>query len=200
MHTPDIQRATTIVAFAVLLVPAGLIAAEPASDQSDRVSKVLLMDRHAVGTLHEEVAADLAGTEVFDDFGGGERPVLVVVPFDVHTSDEIPVPASALRSQLETFLVNNAPVDVVNLASQRALLEERRRHPDYEADEDGGDGIAALADLRLDGKVYADRRETSQGTQVTYRLVVEITDADTDDLVFRSTSSVTRTTAKPGDR
>ena len=173
------------------LMPVALSAAEPQANETEETPRELLLTRDDLDTLHEEIAADLAASDVFET-SGAARPLMVLPPFETNGPEPVASQASALHSHLETYIVNHSPVDVMDPAAGAALLRERRLLSGNESDSDGDQEQLATADLRLDGELYSERRGGADSPAIRYVAVVEIVEVASDDLLFRTQAHLTK--------
>src|SRR4051812_12088581 len=85
------------------------------------------LDRRALSQMLRENMRAMKGPGVCRVWASEDRPPVSVLPIRNETSEHIDSALGALLSEIETELVNSAPVRVISLESQKQLMEEIQR-------------------------------------------------------------------------
>src|SRR5688572_18868425 len=82
------------------------------------------LDRRDLSQMLKENLDAMKNSRVYEVWRGEDRPPVTVLPIQNETSEHIDSALGALITEIETQLINSAPVRVVSLESQKQLMEE----------------------------------------------------------------------------
>ncbi|MGB5694654.1 MAG: penicillin-binding protein activator LpoB [Polyangiales bacterium] len=124
------------------------------------------------------------------------RPTVGVLPILNETSEHIGSALDALMTEIESQLVNFAPVRVVSLDTQDALMEEIRRQ--YASD--GGFDHTQIASWGkqlgvryiVSGKVFSTDERTEKARRVQYYLFIRAVSVETGEILFQNQTPITK--------
>ncbi len=124
-----------------------------------------------------------------------QDPTVGVLPFRNETSEHIDSALNALMTEIESQLINFAPVRVISLEDQPALIEEIRRQQQSSAFDSAR--IAAWGrqiGVRyiVSGKVFSTDERTESARRVQYYLFLRTVDVETGEILFQNQAPITK--------
>lgn len=124
-----------------------------------------------------------------------QDPTVGVLPFRNETSEHIDSALNALMSEIESQLINFAPVRVISLEDQPALIEEIRHQQESSAFDSAR--IAAWGrqiGVRyiVSGKVFSTDERTASARRLQYYLFLRTVDVETGEILFQNQAPITK--------
>lgn len=124
------------------------------------------------------------------------QPTVGVLPIRNETSEHIGGALDALMTEIESQLVNFAPVRVISLETQDALMEEIRRQ--YASDGAFDQTQIARWGKQLgvhyivSGKVFSTDERTERARRVQYYLFIRAVSVETGEILFQNQTPITK--------
>lgn len=122
-------------------------------------------------------------------------PTVGVLPFRNETSEHIDSALNALMTEIESQLINFAPVRVISLEQQDTLIEEIRHQQQSSAFDQAQ--VAAWGrqlGVRyiMSGKVFSTDERTESARRVQYYLFVRCVSVETGEILFQNQAPITK--------
>lgn len=122
-------------------------------------------------------------------------PTVGVLPIRNETSEHIDSALNALMTEIESQLINFAPVRVISLEDQPALIEEIRQQQQSGAFDQAR--VAAWGKqigvrYIVSGRVYATDERTESARRVQYYLFIRTVDVETGEILFQNQAPITK--------
>ena len=112
------------------------------------------------------------------------------------TSEHIDSALGALISDIETELVNSAPVRVISMESQKSMMEEiqRQQHSQgaFDTTQVASWGKQLGARYVITGKVYTTDERAPNARRVQYYLFIRVVSVETGEVLFQNQAAVTK--------
>lgn len=124
------------------------------------------------------------------------QPTVGVLPIRNETSEHIGGALDALMTEIESQLVNFAPVRVISLETQDALMDEIRRQ--YASDGAFDQTQIARWGKQLgvryivSGKVFSTDERTEKARRVQYYLFIRAVSVETGEILFQNQTPITK--------
>jgi len=187
------------------LLGASLSAACSHNPKAVRGSDTPGLDHAAMGTgldrrdlsqmLRENIAA-MKTSRVVQVWSADNNPPVSVLPIRNETSEHIDSALGALISEVETNLINNFPVRMISLESQKQLMEEIQRQQHSEGAFDPAQvaswGKQLGARYVVTGKVYSTDERAPNARRVQYYLFIRVVSVETSEILFQNEAAVTK--------
>ena len=123
------------------------------------------------------------------------RPTVGVLPIRNETSEHISGALDALMSEIETQLINFAPVRVVSLQGQDELIAEIRHQQQSNAfnpAETAKWGRQLGVRYIVSGKVFSTDERTEDARRVQYYLFIRAVSVETGEILFQNQAPITK--------
>lgn len=123
------------------------------------------------------------------------RPTVGVLPISNETSEHIGGALDALMTEIESQLVNFAPVRVVSLEGQDALIEEIRHQQTsgaFDPAETARWGRQLGVRYIVSGKVFSTDERTEDARRVQYYLFIRAVSVETGEILFQNQAPITK--------
>lgn len=154
------------------------------------------LDRRDLSQMLRENLDAMKGSRVFQQWNGENRPPVSVLPIQNETSEHIDSALGALITEIETQLVNNAPVRVVSLESQKDLMAEiqRQQHSQgaFDPSQVASWGKQLGARYVITGKVFSTDERAPNARRVQYYLFIRVVSVETGEVLFQNQAAVTK--------
>jgi TolB-like protein len=154
------------------------------------------LDRRDLSQMLRENLAAMKTSRVYQVWAGESRPPVTVLPIRNETSEHIDSALGALISEVETDLINNAPVRVISIETQKQLMEEIQRQQYSEGAFDPAQvaswGKQLGARYVVTGKVYTTDERTPNARRVQYYLFIRVVSVETSEIMFQNQAAVTK--------
>jgi PBP1b-binding outer membrane lipoprotein LpoB len=154
------------------------------------------LDRRDLSQMMRENLEKMKGSNAYRVWAGEDRPPVSVLPIQNETSEHIDSALGALISEIETELINTAPVRVVSMESQKQLMEEiqRQQHSQgaFDTAQVSSWGKQLGARYVITGKVYATDERSTNARRVQYYLFIRILSVETGEVLFQNQAAVTK--------
>jgi len=124
-----------------------------------------------------------------------QDPTVGVLPLRNETSEHIDSALNALMTEIESQLVNFAPVRVISLEDQPALIEEIRVQQQsgaYDQARVAAWGKQIGVRYIVSGKVFATDERTESARRVQYYLFIRTVDVETGEILFQNQAPITK--------
>ena len=122
-------------------------------------------------------------------------PTVGVLPLRNETSEHIDSALNALMTEIESQLVNFAPVRVISLEDQPALIEEIRVQQQsgaYDQSRVAAWGRQIGVRYIVSGKVFATDERTESARRVQYYLFIRAVAVETGEILFQNQAPITK--------
>jgi len=123
------------------------------------------------------------------------RPTVGVLPIQNETSEHIDSALNALMTEIESQLINFAPVRVVSLEGQDALIEEIRHEQEsgaFDPAETARWGRQLGVRYIVSGKVFSTDERTKSARRVQYYLFIRAVSVETGEILFQNQAPITK--------
>lgn len=154
------------------------------------------LDRRDLAQMMRENMDAMKKSRVYQVWAGEDRPPVSVLPIRNETSEHIDSALGALISDIETDLVNNAPVRVVSLEHQKQLMEEIQRQQNsqgaFDASQVASWGKQLGARYVITGRVYSTDERAPKAHRVQYYLFIRVVSVETSEVLFQNQAAVTK--------
>lgn len=154
------------------------------------------LDRVDLKKMLEENLDVLGNSMVYKQWASEDRPVVSVLPIRNETSEHIDSALGALITEIETQLINRAPVRVVSLETQQDLMKEiqRQQHSQgaFDAASVASWGKQLGARYLVTGKVFSTEERTAKARRVQYYLFIRVLSVETGEVLFQNQAAVTK--------
>ena len=154
------------------------------------------LDRRDLSQMLRENMQAMQKSRVYQVWAGEDRPPVSVLPIRNETSEHIDSALGALISEVETQLVNDAPVRVISLENQKQLMEEIQRQQNSQGAFDPSQvaswGKQLGARYVITGKVYSTDERAPKAHRVQYYLFIRVISVETSEVLFQNQAAVTK--------
>lgn len=154
------------------------------------------LDRRDLSQMLRENLDAMKGSRVYTVWASENRPPVTILPIRNETSEHIDSALGALISEVETNLINNAPVRVVSMESQKQLMEEIQRQQNsqgaFDETQVASWGKQLGARYVVTGKVYTTDERSPNAHRVQYYLFIRVISVETSEVMFQNQASVTK--------
>ena len=154
------------------------------------------LDRRDLSQMLRENMEKMKTSRVFQVWAQEDRPPVSMLPIRNETSEHIESALGALISEVETELVNSAPVRVVSLEHQKPLMEEIQRQQNsqgaFDASQVASWGKQLGARYVITGKVYTTDKRAPNAHRVQYYLFMRVISVETSEVMFQNQAAVTK--------
>jgi len=187
------------------LVLAGLASVGGCGPKAVRGQDTPGLDNAAMGTGLDRVDLQkmlrenldvMGNSQVMKVWAGEDRPPISVMPIRNETSEHIDSALGALISEIETQLINRAPVRVISLESQQDLMKEiqRQQHSQgaFDQTQVASWGKQLGARYLVTGKVFSTEERTKKARRVQYYLFIRVLAVETGEVLFQNQAAVTK--------
>jgi uncharacterized protein (TIGR02722 family) len=154
------------------------------------------LDRRDLSQMARENLDAMKNSRVIQQWAGEGRPPVTILPIRNETSEHIDSALGALISEMETYLINNAPVRVISMESQKQFMEEIQRQQNSQGAFDPAQvaswGKQLGARYVLTGKVYTTDERAPNAHRVQYYLFTRVVSVETSEVLFQHEAAVTK--------
>jgi uncharacterized protein (TIGR02722 family) len=154
------------------------------------------LDRRDLNQMMRENMEKMKSSRVYQVWNGESRPPVSVLPIQNETSEHIDSALGALISDIETELINSAPVRVISMESQKSLMEEiqRQQHSQgaFDTSQVASWGKQLGARYVISGKVYTTDERAPNARRVQYYLFIRVVSVETGEVLFQNQAAVTK--------
>lgn len=154
------------------------------------------LDRRDLSKMLREIMENMKSSRVYQQWAQEGRPPVSVLPIRNETSEHIDSALGALISEIETALVNTAPVRVISLENQKQLMEEiqRQQHSQgaFDASQVASWGKQLGARYVVTGKVFTTDERAPGAHRVQYYLFIRVISVETSEVLFQDQAEVTK--------
>jgi uncharacterized protein (TIGR02722 family) len=152
------------------------------------------LDRRDLSQMLREIVEAMRTSRVVQVWN--DNPPVSVLPIRNETSEHIDSALGALISEVETSLINNFPVRVISLESQKQLMEEIQRQQHSQGAFDPAQvaswGKQLGARYVITGKVYSTDERAPNARRVQYYLFIRVISVETSEVLFQKEAAVTK--------
>ena len=123
------------------------------------------------------------------------NPTVGVLPIRNETSEHIGGALNALLTEIESQLINFAPVRVISLEGQDALIEEIRVQQEntaFDPAQTAKWGRQLGVRYILSGKVFSTDERTKEARRVQYYLFIRAVSVETGEILFQNQAPITK--------
>lgn len=154
------------------------------------------LDRRDLSQMLRENMDAMKNSRAYQVWASEDRPPVSVLPIQNETSEHIDSALGALITEIETQLINTAPVRVVSMESQKQLMEEiqRQQHSQgaFDTSQVASWGKQLGARYVITGKVYATDERAPNARRVQYYLFIRVVSVETGEVLFQNQAAVTK--------
>jgi TolB-like protein len=154
------------------------------------------LDRRDLSQMLRENMEAMKGSRVYQVWAQEDRPPVSMLPIRNETSEHIESALGALISEVETQLVNTAPVRVVSLEHQPQLMQEIQRQQNsqgaFDASQVASWGKQLGARYVITGKVFTTDERAPNAHRVQYYLFMRVISVETSEVLFQNQAAVTK--------
>jgi uncharacterized protein (TIGR02722 family) len=154
------------------------------------------LDRRDLSQMLRENLDAMKSSRVFQQWAGEGRPPVSVLPIQNETSEHLDSALGALITEIETQLVNNAPVRVISMETQKQLMEEiqHQQHSQgaFDPSQVASWGKQLGARYVITGKVYSTDERAPNAHRVQYYLFIRVISVETSEILFQNQAAVTK--------
>jgi penicillin-binding protein activator len=154
------------------------------------------LDRRDLSQMMNENMDAMKGSRVFQQWSQEARPPVSMLPIQNETSEHIESALGALISDVETQLVNIAPVRVVSIVDQQGLMQEIQRQQNsqgaFDASQVASWGKQLGARYVITGKVFTTDERSTNAHRVQYYMFIRVISVETSEVMFQNQSAVTK--------
>jgi penicillin-binding protein activator len=154
------------------------------------------LDRRDLSQLLRQNLDKLRTSRVYAQWAGESNPPVTVLPIQNETSEHIDSALGALLAEVETELVNQAPVRVVSIESQKSFMEEiqRQQHSQggFDPSQVASWGKQLGARYVITGRVHSTDERASNARRVQYFLFLRVISVETSQILFQNEAEVTK--------
>jgi len=137
----------------------------------------------------------LRTSKVMARWASENQPTVGVLPIQNETSEHVDSALNALMAEIESQLINFAPVRVISMQTQDQLMDEIRRQ--YES---GGFDQTQIAQWGkqlgvryiVSGKVFSSDERTAKARRVQYFLFIRVVSVETGEILFQNQVPITK--------
>ena len=123
------------------------------------------------------------------------NPNVGVLPIRNETSEHIGSALDALMTEIESQLINFAPVRVISLEGQDDLINEIRRQQEstaFDPTETARWGKQLGVRYIMSGKVFSTDERTESARRVQYYLFIRAVSVETGEILFQNQAPITK--------
>ena len=154
------------------------------------------LDRVDLQKMLRENLDVLNNSQAFKQWASEDRPPVSVLPIRNETSEHIDSALGALITEIESQLINRAPVRVISLESQQDLLKEiqRQQHSQggFDQSQVASWGKQLGARYLISGKVFSTEERSEKARRVQYYLFIRVLSVETGEVLFQNQAAVTK--------
>jgi TolB-like protein len=154
------------------------------------------LDRRDLSQMLRENLDAMKNSRVYEVWRGEDRPPVTVLPIQNETSEHIDSALGALITEVETQLINTAPVRVISLETQKQLMEEiqRQHHSQgaFDTAQVASWGKQLGARYVITGKVFTTDERAPNARRVQYYLFIRVVSVETGEVLFQNQAAVTK--------
>ena len=154
------------------------------------------LDRRDLSQMLRENLEAMKNSRVYQVWAGEDRPPVSVLPIQNETTEHIDSALGALITEIETQLLNTAPVRVVSLESQKSLMDEiqRQQHSQgaFDPSQVASWGKQLGARYVITGKVFSTDERAPNARRVQYFLFIRVVSVETGEVMFQNQAAVTK--------
>jgi TolB-like protein len=154
------------------------------------------LDRRDLSQMMRENLNAMKGSRVYGVWAGENRPPVTILPIRNETSEHIESALGALISEIETNLINDAPVRVISIESQKQLMEEiqRQQHSQgaFDPSQVASWGKQLGARYVVTGKVYTTDERSPNAHRVQYYMFIRVISVEASEIMFQNQAAVTK--------
>lgn len=154
------------------------------------------LDRRDLSQMLRENMEAMKASRVYQVWAQEDRPPVSVLPMRNETSEHIESALGALITEVETQLVNTAPVRVISLENQQQLMQEIQRQQNSQGAFDPGQvaswGKQLGARYVVTGKVFTTDERAPGARRVQYYLFMRVISVETSEVLFQNQAAVTK--------
>jgi penicillin-binding protein activator len=154
------------------------------------------LDRRDLSQMLNENMAAMKNSRAYSTWAQEDRPPVSMLPIKNETSEHIESALGALISEVETKLVNEAPVRVVSLEHQPQLMQEIQRQQNsqgaFDASQVASWGKQLGARYVITGKVFTTDERSPNAHRVQYYLFMRVISVETSEVLFQNQAAVTK--------
>jgi penicillin-binding protein activator len=154
------------------------------------------LDRRDLSQMLRENMDAMKGSRAYATWAQEDRPPVSMLPIKNETSEHIESALGALISEVETQLVNSAPVRVVSLEHQPQLMQEIQRQQNsqgaFDASQVASWGKQLGARYVITGKVFTTDERSTNAHRVQYYLFMRVISVETSEVLFQNQAAVTK--------
>ena len=124
-----------------------------------------------------------------------QDPTVGVLPLRNETSEHIESALNALMTEIESQLVNFAPVRVISLEDQPSMIEEIRLQQQsgaFDAAHMAAWGKQMGVRYIVSGKVFSTDERTESARRVQYYLFIRAVSVETSEILFQNQAPITK--------
>ena len=154
------------------------------------------LDRRDLSQMLRENLDAMKASKVYTRWASEQNPPVSVLPIQNETSEHIESALGALITEVETQLINTAPVRVISMESQKSLMEEiqRQQHSQgaFDQTQVASWGKQLGARYVITGKVYSTDERAPNARRVQYYLFIRVVSVETGEVLFQNQAAVTK--------
>jgi TolB-like protein len=154
------------------------------------------LDRRDLSQMLRENVEAMKSARVVQVWTSDNNPPVTVLPIRNETSEHIDSALGALISEVETNLINNFPVRMISIESQKTLMEEiqRQQHSEgaFDPTQVASWGKQLGARYVVTGKVYSTDERAPNAHRVQYYLFIRVISVETSEILFQNEAAVTK--------
>jgi PBP1b-binding outer membrane lipoprotein LpoB len=154
------------------------------------------LDRRDLSQMLRENIEAMKTARVVQAWTADNNPPVTVLPIRNETSEHIDSALGALISEVETNLINNFPVRMISIESQKQMMEEIQRQQHSEGAFDPAQvaswGKQLGARYVVTGKVYSTDERAPNAHRVQYYLFIRVIAVETSEILFQHEAAVTK--------
>jgi TolB-like protein len=154
------------------------------------------LDRRDLSQMLRENMDAMKNARIITQWQGEDRPPVSVLPIRNETSEHIESALGALISEVETQLVNAAPVRVISLENQQSLMQEIQRQQNsqgaFDPTQVASWGKQLGARYVVTGKVFTTDERSPNAHRVQYYLFMRVISVETSEVLFQNQAAVTK--------
>lgn len=154
------------------------------------------LDRKDLQLALQKSMDAMRNSRVIGQWANENRPPVSVLPIRNETSEHIDSALGALITDVETQLVNTAPVRVISIESQQDLMREiqRQHHSQGAFDQTqlASWGKQLGARYFVTGKVFSTDERAGEARRVQYFLFIKVVSVETAEVLFQNQAPITK--------
>jgi uncharacterized protein (TIGR02722 family) len=154
------------------------------------------LDRRDLSQMLRENLDAMKNSRVYQAWASEDRPPVTVLPIQNETSEHIDSALGALITEVETQLINTAPVRVISIETQKSMMEEIQRQQHSQGAFDPAQvaswGKQLGARYVVTGKVFSTDERATNARRVQYYLFIRVVSVETGEVMFQNQAAVTK--------